>query len=151
MKEFTLGFLFSNDRKRVALILKNRGPGGMAGHLNGIGGHMEAFDHSPLDAQVREFWEEAGVTIPTWEYALSFQCRGLVHVFRAFSDSIDLVRTKTDEEVAVWDVKDALAQPNLWENVPWLIPFLLQDSVNNGTVQVTIPVRQARLQCQSSS
>ena len=40
-KYYVLGFLFSPDCKRVALIIKNR-PDWQAGFLNGIGGKIDS-------------------------------------------------------------------------------------------------------------
>lgn len=65
MKLYTVGFAFTEDAKHVVLIRKSK-PVWQAGLLNGIGGHVEHGESSHA-AQVREFAEETGLIIPTWE------------------------------------------------------------------------------------
>lgn len=58
MRRYVLGFLFSRDETRVALLRKTR-PAWQAGRLNGVGGHAEegeTFDQ----AMAREAREELG-------------------------------------------------------------------------------------------
>lgn len=146
-----LGFYFSTDRREVLLIHKNRGPHGMAGRVNGIGGKIEPSDLDPAAAMRREFEEEAGKTVEDWELVCSFQHLqdALVHVYRAFGD-LDDCRSLTDETVLRLPVGEAMALPSLWNNVAWLVHMALEDWVIDGTVRVLMPDRNlTRLQCQS--
>lgn len=119
---FVLGFLFSEDGSRVALIQKNR-PAWQAGALNGLGGKIESGE-KPLDAMNREFREEAGVYVGLWErfaelYGSDFE----VIVFRAFSDAcVAQVQQAGDEVVEVIGISAAMALPHI-SNLAWLIPL----------------------------
>lgn len=104
-KLYCLGFMFSPDRSRVALIRKLT-PSWQAGLLNGIGGKSEPGE-SLAGAMAREFLEEAGVSTQASDWDLfarlgspDFQ----VHVFRCFSDQIDSCRTLTAEAIEVFPI-----------------------------------------------
>jgi len=58
IQRYVLGFMFNEEITEVALIRKNR-PVWQAGHLNGIGGHVEPGE-APDIAMAREFLEETG-------------------------------------------------------------------------------------------
>lgn len=64
MKQYVACLLLCKDQ--VMLIRKSR-PEWMKGRLNGIGGHIEPSDETPLDAMKREFSEETQLTNPKWE------------------------------------------------------------------------------------
>jgi 8-oxo-dGTP diphosphatase len=116
---------------QVALIQKIK-PKWQAGHLNGIGGLIEDFDHghgasrAGLDAMVREFREETGfeTQAENWQY---FHTMGSeewqVECYKAFGVPIHELKSTTDEEVTL---VHALALPDtvLW-NLRWLIPLAL--------------------------
>lgn len=55
--KYVVGFMFSEDSSKVALIRKNR-PEWQKGLLNGIGGHCESSDKNNQDTMIREFEEE---------------------------------------------------------------------------------------------
>jgi len=119
---YVVGFLFSSDYKRVVLINKNR-PEFQKGLYNGVGGRIEE-DELPIDAMIREFYEETDVLIENWkEYAiLDGDC--VVHVFAAYSEKYSEVTTKTDERVEIlytFEVPSLKIMPNL----RWLIPMAL--------------------------
>ena len=103
--QYVAGFLFSEDRAKVALIRKKR-PKWQAGRLNGIGGHVEPGE-SPPQAMVREFAEETGLQITTWELFATRTGPGFtVRCYVAFSRFLDTVKTTTDEDVEIWYVND---------------------------------------------
>ncbi len=125
---YVLGFMFSEDRRYVALIEKNR-PTWQAGLLNGVGGHIEDDDDGPGTAMAREFREETGVqTDPgDWEwYASLSNEKCFIYIFRMFSDKVWDARTLTDEEVFVRTIGNNFDKriPNL----SWLIPLALDKS-----------------------
>ena len=145
-KKYVVGFLFSDERNRIALILKSR-PEWQAGLWNGIGGKIETFkartaggqdvlrEESPLMAMVREFKEETGVELYEWEHFATTRGFGgysaddvngwEVHYFRAFdSDALNNVRWLTDELVAVHLVSELPSIKQVLHN-DWLIPMAL--------------------------
>lgn len=95
MKRYVLGFYLTPAG--VVLIRKQRRWGGDV--WNGIGGKIEDGER-PIDAMVREFYEEAGVATGMGDWAELFALSGLEHgdtskpwamtVFMAHTDSIDL-------------------------------------------------------------
>lgn len=107
MVNYVVGF--AHDGERVALIRKNR-PGWQAGYLNGIGGHLEDYDSTPLAGrQVREFEEETGVCVLGWTHFLTLHGeKATIYCFAAevHSDTLDSLRTVTDEEIVVIDFDD---------------------------------------------
>lgn len=137
MQTYVCGFLFSEDRERVLLIRKRR-PAWQAGKLNGIGGKIEAGE-TPLDAMVREFWEEAGLRLGGWQECVVLTgdptpadaggWRG--HFFRRFGD-IETARAQTDEAIEIHSVT-ALPEDTI-PNLRWMVPLMLDDEVVAGRV-----------------
>ncbi|MBY2989336.1 NUDIX domain-containing protein [Rhizobium leguminosarum] len=123
--KYVAGFLFSSDRRRVALIEKLR-PDWQRGQLNGIGGKIEAGEDL-IDAMVREFFEETGVsTSPDdWKPFVKMERYSVYQstFYRAFSDSIDNVMSQEAEKVGIYEVCNL--PPNVIFNLRWLIPLAL--------------------------
>ena len=118
------GFLF-DDTESVLLVRKAR-PTWMAGHLNGIGGKVEAGE-TPAEAMRREFNEEAGLDIPHFEHFLNLSFPGgAVWFFRAFTnrDVLAAATTCTDEPIETWALADlaAGATPTI-ANLTWILPL----------------------------
>ena len=130
MTNFVLGFMYTPDGSKVALIQKNR-PAWQNGLLNGIGGKIEPFDSSEKAALCREFEEEAGVTTQPDDWfqfaTLNVIGLGYVHVFRAFSDDIHNIENKTDEEINLFDTGNI--PQNVIPNLKWLIPLGLDENL----------------------
>lgn len=95
MKTLTLGFLTKGDE--LLLAMKKRGFG--AGNWNGYGGKLEEGE-MPLDALVREVYEESGITIGVAQ--VSDEGRMRFH----FSD-----KPEWDQEVIVYRISE-------WEGEP---------------------------------
>ena len=130
MTNFVVGFMFTPDENKVALIQKNR-PAWQKGLLNGIGGKIEPFDVSEKAAICREFEEEAGVkTHPEdWFQFATLNVIGVgpVHVFKAVSDNVQHVENKTDEEINLYDTQNLPS--NIIPNLKWLIPLSLDKNL----------------------
>lgn len=134
MKNYVIGFAFSEDRQRVVLIRKN----GAAvpehkGKLNGVGGKIEPHE-TTYEAMSREFKEETGVDLPDflWEFRGTFSGEGWsVKVFSCFSDQVLGARTETDEEVRICILHCGI--PQTWDglcpHVPLLVGLCLNERV----------------------
>ena len=132
MQKYVCGFLFSPDRERVLLIRKRR-PAWQAGKLNGIGGKVEAGETLP-EAMIREFREEAALTVRDWKHVLTLtgaDWQG--HFFRAFGE-IDAARAVTDEQL---EIHAAARLPHdTIPNLHWMIRMMLDEDVAGGMYRV---------------
>ena len=135
MIEYVAGFLFDTSRNLVALIKKERGPAGMKGRLNGIGGHREK-DESSEEAMIREFKEETGVYHPEWtHYCTLGNASFRVRFFKAFTTSQIELKTMTDEVVSWYDIDQVLSgYYSMMSNLKWLIPMALDNDVVNAII-----------------
>jgi 8-oxo-dGTP diphosphatase len=130
---YVCGFAFTSELQRVALIQKTK-PAWQKGKFNGIGGKIE-HGEVPIDAMVREFQEETGVTIPAaeWEqFAVLSNNDWIVYFFKARTDDAALVQTTTEEKVELVDIESFLYEGGINRAVPnlqWLIPMALQRDV----------------------
>jgi 8-oxo-dGTP diphosphatase len=131
MTEYVLGFLFNNDLSKVALIKKNR-PEWQAGLLNGVGGHIEQ-NENPIDAMIREFEEETSIKIVNWiHYCMMNEDKNFVVYVYAAVGNLEELKTKTDEEIIIFNVKDINKKRNeLLSNVPWLIEMAIDKLKHN--------------------
>ena len=129
-KRYVVGFAL-DDEGRVALIRKRR-PEWQAGHLNGIGGHIEDSDASPLAAMQREFQEETGHRLSegAWQLMLRMTFAGAEIFFyrtRVEAATLNLLQTTTDEEVVVVPLATvasvALSGGAVVANLAWLLPL----------------------------
>lgn len=122
--EFVVGFAM-DDYGRVALIEKNR-PAWQAGKLNGIGGHVEDFDESHLDAMRREFWEETGLFVNDWDLIVTMRFPGaVISFFRSWitPKEMESLKTMTDEEVRYCSINSVILREDIIPNLSWLIPL----------------------------
>jgi 8-oxo-dGTP diphosphatase len=135
---YVVGFIFSSDRNKVALIEKLK-PEWQAGKLNGVGGKIEASDESPLDAMVREFEEETGALIAEWRHFCTLSFRGGYVYFFEHTEwpgelaGTNSVTSMTDEQVGWYDV--ANIPENAIPNLRWLIPMALDKDQVTATVE----------------
>lgn len=131
-KEYVLGFVFSEDGSKVALINKLR-PEWQKGYLNGIGGKVEETDISEFSAMSREFEEETGVYIDSDDWIkfadMTFHNDVLggvavVHCFRYFSDLVFDCKTVEEEVIELVDVAN-FRERKIIKNLNVLIPMAL--------------------------
>jgi 8-oxo-dGTP diphosphatase len=125
MTEYVVGFAFNTYDHQVALIRKNR-PKWQAGKLNGIGGHIEPGEW-PIDAMVREFQEETGLTtLPAdWKHFVTMKFpEATIYFYKAWLPSLILekLKTTTDEVIVKIDYRE-LGQMGVIPNLLWLVPL----------------------------
>ena len=122
MQEYTLGFFFSSDFKKVALIKKKR-PTWMKDKYNGIGGKLEDGENVHI-GMVREFEEEAGIRTNIDDWNLYCNMSGenwTVYVLYCVARSqMTGIRSMTDEEIEVFEV-EKLPLNECLSNVNWLV------------------------------
>lgn len=127
MKLYVCGLLFSEDKRFVALVRKNR-PEWQAGMLNAIGGKVEVGE-APYQAMRREFTEETGVDRYDWKQFATLTGKDfVVHFYSAFNDDVQKVKTMEDEGIEIWVVERALLNQDLIPNLRVMIPLALDDT-----------------------
>jgi len=129
---YTVGFLFSEDESKVALIRKTK-PEWQAGKLNGIGGKIEKGE-TERECMRREFREEAGVDISTWELFIQLKNNHdswIVHFFTAKAD-LGILRAMEEEDIEIVNVED-IQNLNVIPNLKWLIPMALDRALIIGS------------------
>lgn len=144
-KQYVLGFAFNEIRESVVLIEKNR-PEWQAGKHNGIGGKIEEFDETPLDAMIREFKEETGceTTEADWHYFAVINCEAdilngqpaQIHCFRCFlhHDRFRECITQETEKVVRVSAGVTIYMMKLIDKVRFLIPLALEKYLNFVTI-----------------
>lgn len=106
--------VFSEDFSEVLLLTKMKGPAFLIGKLTGVGGKLEAGE-TAIDAAVREFSEEAGLTIPAKNWLPVAVAEAEHYRLDAFTATGDIHKAKTNldeaivEPVSVHKVADILA------------------------------------------
>lgn len=137
---YVLGLLFSEDRTRVALIHKLK-PEWQKDKFNGIGGKIEESDDTPLDAMIREFKEETGVSILEWDNFLTLRFEqdplggtATVHCFRAFSEDIEKCTTTETEPIIQFDASAAHLLPSSNGNLGYLIGMALHEKIKHAHI-----------------
>jgi 8-oxo-dGTP diphosphatase len=124
MQEYVLGFRFDREREWVVLIEKKK-PARQYGFLNGVGGKIEE-NEEPIEAMVREFEEETGVTTSEkeWAHALTLDKEDEFKVF-VFASVGDITECQTmeEEEVVIGHARDIPDQ--CLYNLHWMIPLIL--------------------------
>lgn len=117
------GFLFSPDLTKVVLIKKTK-PEWQAGMLNGVGGKME-LNELPIDAMIREFNEETGLNIQSWNnFATITGLDWTCYFFWSISNLYNNAQTTTDENIGIYNVSE-INILNVIPNLKWLIPMCL--------------------------
>ncbi|HEX2971169.1 MAG TPA: NUDIX domain-containing protein [Tepidisphaeraceae bacterium] len=134
MQGYVCGFFFTPDRSRVLLIRKRR-PAWQVEKLNGVGGKIEPGE-TPAQAMHREFFEEAGLDVSSWQEVIHLTGRDWQgHFFRAFGN-IDAARSVTDEQL---EIHPATRLPtDVIPNLHWIVPLLLDDDPAAGNYSVVV-------------
>lgn len=136
MPNYVAGFLFSHDRKRVALVQKAK-PEWQRGRLNAVGGKIEEGE-TPAQAMVREFKEEAGLDTAEvdWKHCvtLSFD-GGKIYFYRlVLPPSSTHANGETELQEGIPEVRAVepidwwytnLLPDHVIPNLKWLVPLCL--------------------------
>lgn len=138
------GLLFNPARTTIALIEKDH-PAPMAGKLNGIGGKVR-LDETFQQAMEREFEEEAGVALDTWEHFASLigqrwdNALELYHVqfYRAFDMRMYRTHTMEREPIVRVDLTDLHYQPKVI-HLDWLIRMALDERLKVPIEFMSLP------------
>lgn len=125
--KYIVCLLFSDDLKNIVLIRKNR-PDWQKGLLNGPGGKVEEGESYDFAAH-REFFEEAGISVPIWDHlAYQTEDNGKYEVCyvtaKTSYEHLNQVKSKTDEIVGMYTV-EFIEQKNLVNSLKWLIPLAI--------------------------
>lgn len=132
--EYSTGFLFDPDFKRVVMI-KKQTPAWQNGLLNGPGGKREPNENSLMNV-MREFFEETSVMFAGWKYLKSyiFNKDHVVDVWYGTTslDSLD-IKSLTAEEVGIYAVSD-LTEQTVVNGVLEMIVDVINDSADKNVV-----------------
>ena len=138
--QYVAGFLFNEEKTKVALIKKNR-PQWQKDKYNGIGGHIEVGDRTPLIAMIREFGEEAGLTVTNWKEFAGLQGPSwFVHFYWGIGD-LRKIRQLTDESIEIFEIHE-LTELNVISNLRWLIPMALDSEEDFGVPYIVYKADQ---------
>lgn len=132
---YVLGLAFDKN-KNLVLVRKTK-PRWQNGFLNGPGGAVEETDNTPLDAMVREFFEETSIQTSRedWRYISTiFSDSWKVYVFTLIStddfSDLHMKPTDTDEHLEVLYFRDAIGSMECVSNLSWLIGMCLDEPIN---------------------
>ncbi|RJL47374.1 NUDIX hydrolase [Pectobacterium carotovorum] len=129
MINYVTGFMFSSDRKNVALITKIN-PAWQKGLINGVGGKIE-HGETPEQAMSREFYEETGVhTSPeqwTCYCVINRPEKYSVNFLVSIDDNVFNTRSIEKEIVRVYEVNNL--PHNVIDNLRWLIPMSIDTNL----------------------
>ncbi|PHM66910.1 NUDIX domain-containing protein [Xenorhabdus sp. KJ12.1] len=127
MIHYVTGFMFSEDKKHVALISKLQ-PSWQKGQLNGIGGKIE-IGETPQQAMAREFAEEAGINTQPEEWKLfTVLTRPDAYQVNFLYTYDDRVYSAKSVEKEIVNIYEAQSLPdNVIYNLRWLIPMALDE------------------------
>lgn len=132
IKRYVVGFLFDSSHTQVAMIKKIKGPVGVKGKWNGVGGHIEESDFNSYSAMSREFKEETGVDVSEFEWKKFAILEGMnwsMACFTHTSDDVFKVCTMEKEPVMVLPIEELLARRyDVVNNLPVLLALSLDTS-----------------------
>lgn len=124
---YVVGFCFDDTMEHVILIRKRR-PAWQKDLLNGVGGKVEPGE-DPYTAMMREFYEEAGVTVDIRDWTMfqveKFPAKVKVFFFYATNtEAYNEAYTATDEQLEKHDFYTLPIQEMI-PNLTYLIPMAI--------------------------
>lgn len=128
---YVVGFMFSSDLKRVALIRKLK-PEWQKGLLNGIGGKIEDGECEEA-AMIREFFEETGfATSGPWRHYSNLDGDGFKVTMFACRGDLSRIATREEEKIEIIEIDNIhLSSRGMVENTAWLLG-LAMDCLTDG-------------------
>lgn len=137
--KYVVGFIFNHKLNAVYLIRKMH-PKNQAGLLNGVGGHVEAFDKNPTEAMRREAFEECEY-LGSWSYYGSIINSDKTSVglfYSVMNRGQQEPKTTTDEQIErVYLSKLFTERYQLMHGILYLI-FCALDNINNPENKITL-------------
>lgn len=132
MNTYCVGFCFSYDLKKVALIRKAK-PQWQRGKLNGVGGSVEPGETFRAGMQ-REWMEEAGVPLSEEGWELVAEIRGPDYIIAVYKYRLMIMEPRpfleAVEQVDWFQTHSLATRMDLIPNLHWLIPLCLDEAVN---------------------
>lgn len=132
MRRYVLGFLFSKDRTKLAVVIKNNKNGipSHKGLMNAIGGKCLQHEiDNELSSMRREFSEETGIWVQNWKCFMVMSGEDWIsHNFVAFDDNVVNCKQMEDEIIKIINVKDIKTHSYI-HNLPALIEHALDDTI----------------------
>lgn len=126
---YSCGFLVDENRENVLLIRKNK-PEKQKGRLNGVGGKVEEGETFKM-AMEREFREEAGMDVPSWDETVLLTGEHYeVQFFWAIGDLSKAV-SMTDEKLEIHRLDSLINNKELLTNLKWIIPVMFDRTIGN--------------------
>lgn len=141
MIKYVLGFAFTESKQMVVLIEKQK-PEWQKGKFNGVGGKVEESDPDPMYAMTREFQEETGVLIHTWDHFADMVFENdimgggaIVHCFRTFTNQVIECKTIEQEKIVIIH-SDELNKYPVIKNLLILIPMAMDNDFQFAKINV---------------
>jgi 8-oxo-dGTP diphosphatase len=128
MTNFVVGFAFSPNKEKVALIIKNR-PSWQLGYLNGIGGKIEKGE-CPINGMVREFEEEACIKTNALDWTYFAYESGpyfkIYYYYTVFDDieEFNAITCNTDEEILLVNTNELQCR-KIVRGIDYYLPIAL--------------------------
>jgi 8-oxo-dGTP pyrophosphatase MutT (NUDIX family) len=132
MKEYTVTFVFSKDKKYVLLIYRKHDPG--RHYLNGLGGKIEPWEYNYKLSAIREVHEETDKKIFLNEiFSYKTICSKnnyILHVYYAFAyrspnyDWFDIGYDSSEGEIKWYKVDECIN--NRIDKLELFVPFLIK-------------------------
>lgn len=130
--KYVCGFAFNEEKTKVVLIHKTKGPPSVIGKLNGVGGKMELTDLCSHDAMTREFREETGLFVRSglWTNFATLVDKHRtwsVEFFKCFlsDETINMVKTMEEEIIVITHLFNFSQREDIVPNLSYLIPLAL--------------------------
>jgi 8-oxo-dGTP diphosphatase len=130
LRRYVVGLIYDELKEHLLLIRKVK-PEWQCGLLNGVGGLIEDFDQSPLDAMVRECKEETNLSIPKEDWVEFLRLYGdtwEVYYFWVIAD-IEEAEAMTVEPLKIIQTCN-YSKVKCVPNLKWAIPLSLVQNIN---------------------